>query len=64
MPLHHGLARILSSQLKLSASLHVWWMGLWIVPLFVIALISYYAIERPFFHLRTLYRPKTSEPSR
>jgi peptidoglycan/LPS O-acetylase OafA/YrhL len=35
---------------------HVWWMGLWIIPLFVIAAISYYGLERPFLKLRNRYR--------
>lgn len=37
---------------------HVWWMGCWILPLFVLAWVSYHLIERPFFRLRTYYRPK------
>jgi peptidoglycan/LPS O-acetylase OafA/YrhL len=35
---------------------HIWWMGLWIIPLFVVAAISYYGLERPFLKLRNRYR--------
>jgi peptidoglycan/LPS O-acetylase OafA/YrhL len=35
---------------------HVWWMGLWIVPLSAVTLLSYYGLEQPFFKLRNRYR--------
>ncbi len=38
---------------------HIWWMGLWIIPLMALALISYYALERPLMRLRTFYRLKS-----
>ncbi len=34
----------------------VWWMGLWIIPLFSVASVSYYGIERPFLRLRKRFR--------
>jgi peptidoglycan/LPS O-acetylase OafA/YrhL len=41
----------------------VWWMGLWIIPLFAVTLVSYYGLERPFFKLRSHYREvKISTP--
>ena len=33
-----------------------WWMGLWAIPLFLITMVSYYGLERPFFNLRSRYR--------
>jgi peptidoglycan/LPS O-acetylase OafA/YrhL len=35
---------------------HIWWMGIWIIPLFTVTMISYYGLERPFFKLRSRYR--------
>ena len=35
---------------------HTWWMGLWIIPLFTVATVSYYGIERPFLELRKRFR--------
>jgi peptidoglycan/LPS O-acetylase OafA/YrhL len=34
----------------------VWWMGIWILPLFAVTMISYYGLERPFFTLRSHHR--------
>jgi peptidoglycan/LPS O-acetylase OafA/YrhL len=34
----------------------IWWMGAWILPLFTLAIISYYGLERPFFKLRSRHR--------
>gem|GEM_PF-7076820 len=33
-----------------------WWAGLWIPPLFVVAAISYYGLERPLLKLRNHFR--------
>ena len=41
----------------------VWWMGLWLLPLLILASISYYVIERPLMKLRTFYRPTTATVS-
>ena len=35
---------------------HIWWMGAWIIPLFALAIVSYYGLERPFFKLRSRHR--------
>jgi peptidoglycan/LPS O-acetylase OafA/YrhL len=35
---------------------HIWWMGVWLVPLFAVTLLSYYGLERPFFKLRSRHR--------
>ncbi len=35
---------------------HIWWMGAWIIPLFAVAVTSYYGLERPFFKLRSRHR--------
>lgn len=35
---------------------HIWWMGAWLIPLFAVALLSYYGLERPFFKLRSRHR--------
>ena len=34
----------------------IWWIGLWMIPLFLITIVSYYGLERPFFKLRSRYR--------
>ena len=35
---------------------HIWWMGVWIIPLFLTAFVSYYGLERPLLKLRERYR--------
>jgi peptidoglycan/LPS O-acetylase OafA/YrhL len=40
---------------------NIWWCGFWIPPLFLIAALSYYGLERPLMKLRTAFRPKTAE---
>lgn len=34
----------------------IWWLGLWLIPLSVVTIISYYGLERPFFRLRSRHR--------
>jgi peptidoglycan/LPS O-acetylase OafA/YrhL len=41
---------------KLSGLDRIWWMGLWLLPLFAVASISYYGLERPLLTLRERYR--------
>jgi peptidoglycan/LPS O-acetylase OafA/YrhL len=36
----------------------IWWLGCWVPLVFMMAWVSYHLIERPFFKLRTLYRPE------
>lgn len=35
---------------------HIWWMGAWIIPLFALAIASYYGLEQPFLKLRSRHR--------
>jgi peptidoglycan/LPS O-acetylase OafA/YrhL len=34
----------------------VWWMGVWMIPLFAVTMASYYGLERSLFKLRSRYR--------
>jgi peptidoglycan/LPS O-acetylase OafA/YrhL len=44
----------------------VWWMGFpgWLVPVFIVATLSYYGLERPLFRLRSALRDVPSLPRR
>jgi peptidoglycan/LPS O-acetylase OafA/YrhL len=35
----------------------IWWLGLWLPPLLIVAVLSYYGLERPLVRLRRQYHP-------
>ena len=35
---------------------HIWWLGIWVIPVFGTAIISHYFLERPFLKLRARHR--------
>ena len=42
----------------------IWWLGLWAIPLLVVAVISYYGLERTLLNLRNRYRQVAAQPPR
>jgi len=43
----------------------VWWLSFpgWLIPVILVAIVSYYGLERPLFRLRARFRSERPGPS-